>query len=139
MASPQAAGPEGGQASPATTPAEASLKAAAATSPARAPAATIASTSNFNPQAKEWAPTPKPVVVVQPAADPVPAADPAPAATTMRSVAGALLPTNGAAPPPGEDEGSEGEGSEGEGSEGEEEKVLAAALSSPPPGHPSAP
>ena len=46
-------------------------------------------------------------------------------AATMRSAACALLPTNGAAPPPGEDEGSEGEGSEGEGdgSEGEEDEV----------------
>ena len=37
----------------------------------------------------------------------------------MRPAACALLPTNGAAPPPGEDEGSEGEGSEGEASEGD--------------------
>ena len=52
----------------------------------------------------------------------VPAVDPAACseeAATMRSAACALLPTNGAAPPPGEDEGSEGEGSEGEASEGD--------------------
>ena len=48
---------------------------------------------------------------------------PGPASPSALLAVPALLPTNGAhdgaAPPPGEDEGSEGEGSEGEGSEGE--------------------
>ena len=58
---------------------------------------------------------------------------PRPASPSALLAVPALLPTNGthdgAAPPPGEDEGSEGEGSEGEGdgSEGEEDEV-----SSPP-------
>ena len=57
--------------------------------------------------------------------------EPAPRASSPSALLAvpALLPTNGAhdgaAPPPGEGEGSEGEGSEGEGdgSEGEEDEV----------------
>ena len=46
----------------------------------------------------------------------------------MRSAACALLPTNGASPPPAENEGSKGEVSEGKGSEGEGEGREASPL-----------